>query len=108
MSLYNVQKFVFMLNRDRALQAQFRADQAAVLASWTLTEEERGALLDGNIGLLYVLGVNGQLLMHFAAFRGMPWADYLQAMRDGVKTYGPVRGGVYAMTSGVDEKVAGV
>ena len=34
--------------------------------------------------MLYVLGTNGQLLMHFAALLGMPWADYIQAMRDGV------------------------
>jgi hypothetical protein len=108
MSLYSVQKFVFTLNRDRELQARFREDRAAVLASWTLTDEERAALHEANIGLLYVLGVNGQLLMHFAAFEGMPWAEYLQAMRDGVTRYGPVRAGVYAMTTEVHEKVAGV
>jgi hypothetical protein len=29
-------------------------------------------------------------------------------MRDGVKKYGPVRAGIYAMTTGIDDKVAGV
>jgi hypothetical protein len=57
---------------------------------------------------MYVLGTNGQLLMHFAAYLGMPWADYLQAMRDGVARHGPVRAGVYAMTTEIDEKVAGL
>jgi hypothetical protein len=38
----------------------------------------------------------------------MPWADYIQAMRDGVVRHGPVRAGVYTMTTQVDEKVAGV
>ena len=57
---------------------------------------------------MYVLGTNGQLLMHFAAYLGMPWADYIQAMRDGVARHGPVRAGVYAMTTEMDEKVAGV
>ena len=53
------------------------------------------------------MGVNGQILMHFAAFSGIEWSDYLQRMRDGVKRHGPVRAGIYAMLSGVDEKVAG-
>ena len=55
-----------------------------------------------------MLGANGQLLMHFAALLGMPWADYIEAMRDGVRKYGPVRAGIYAMTTSLDEKVAGV
>jgi len=55
-----------------------------------------------------LLGTNGQLLMHFAAYLGLPWADYIQAMRDGVARHGPVRAGVYAMTTEMDEKVAGV
>ena len=63
---------------------------------------------DGNVGLIYVLGANGQLLMHYAAFLGMPWAAYIQAMRDGVARHGPVRAGVYAMSTRLDEKVAGI
>ena len=54
-----------------------------------------------------MLGVNGQLLMHFAALLGMPWADYIEAMREGVRRHGPVRAGIYAMTTSEDEKVAG-
>jgi len=55
-----------------------------------------------------VLGANGQLLMHYAAFLGMSWPAYIQAMRDGVAKYGPVRAGIYTMTTQLDEKVAGV
>ncbi|MCI4431579.1 MAG: aromatic ring-opening dioxygenase subunit LigA, partial [Burkholderiales bacterium] len=55
-----------------------------------------------------VLGANGQLLMHFAAFLGLPWAGYIQAMRDGVARHGPVRAGVYAMTTLLDDRVAGL
>ena len=32
----------------------------------------------------------------------------LKAMREGVRKYGPVRAGIYAMTTGTDEKVAGI
>lgn len=100
MSLYQLQKFLYVLNRDPAAQTQFRADPAALLDQYELTGEERGALERGDIGLLYVLGVNGQILMHFAAFQGIAWFDYLDLMRQGVATHGPVRAGVYAMTGG--------
>ena len=108
MSLYGLLKFLYHLNRDERVQAAFKAEPAALLNDYTLDAEERAAIERGDIGLIYVLGANGQLLMHFAAFLGMPWPDYIQAMRDGVAQHGPVRAGVYAMTTAMDEKVAGV
>jgi hypothetical protein len=98
MSLYYVQKFLFQLNRDPVRQHAYLADRAGSLAGYELTDEERHALVAPDIGFLYHLGVNGQILMHFAALHDIPWADYLQRMRDGIATYGPVREGVYAMT----------
>jgi Aromatic-ring-opening dioxygenase LigAB, LigA subunit len=106
MSLYQLQKFLFDINRDCDLQERCRADLPTVLGRYDLTAEERGALETGDIGLIYVLGANGQLLMHYAAFRGMPWAEYIAAMRSGVSLHGPVRAGVYTMTTRLDEKVA--
>ena len=108
MSLYGMQKFLYHLNRDPRVQTRFREDCEALLAEYPLNDEERGAIERGDIGLIYVLGANGQLLMHFAAFLGMPWPDYIQSMRDGISRYGPVRAGVYTMTTTMDEKVAGV
>ncbi|HJT07404.1 MAG TPA: hypothetical protein VJ747_10780 [Stellaceae bacterium] len=97
MSLYYVQKLLYQLNRDAELRRRFAADAEAVLSSYELTAEERDAVRAADIGLLYVLGVNGQLLMHYAAFRGLEWGAYLEAMREGVRRHGPVRAGVYAM-----------
>jgi hypothetical protein len=108
MSLYSTQKFLYHLNRDPAVQRRYREDLAALLADYELDAEERDAILTGDIGKLYVLGSNGQLLMHFAALLGMPWPDYIEAMRDGVRRHGPVRAGIYTMTTGTHEKVAGV
>ena|SRR5690349_4023658 len=108
MSLYQMQKFLYELNRDPSVQAAFKADRTSALQPYKLTDEERRALIDGDVGLVYVLGANGQLLMHFAALIGMAWPDYIQSMRDGVARHGPVRAGVYAMTTAMDEKVAGV
>ncbi len=82
------------------MQAAFAANPQALLAEYDLSAQERTALLDGDIGLLYVLGVNGQILMHFAAHLNIEWFDYLDLMRQGVVQHGPVRAGVYAMTGG--------
>jgi hypothetical protein len=108
MSLYQLQKFLYDLNRDTRVQEQYRVDLRGLLSRYELTDEERNAITAGNVGLIYVLGANGQLLMHYAAFLGMPWPDYIQSMRNGVATYGPVRAGIYAMKTRMDEKVAGV
>ena len=107
MSLYTLSKLLFTLNRDETAKNDFKADPAAFADRFVLTEEERSAIIEHDIGKLFVLGVNGQILMHFGALCGIEWSDYLQRMRDGVKQYGPVREGIYAMTTGVDEKVAG-
>jgi len=108
MSLYSVQKFLYQLNRDPKVQQRYRAERDALLAEYELDDEELAAIRDGDIGKLYVLGANGQLLMHFAPLLGMPWAEYLEAMREGVRRYGPVRAGIYAMTTSTDDKVAGL
>ena len=108
MSLYYVQKFLYELNRDQKLQAAYLDDRRGVLEPYDLDDTEIEALVAPDIGLLYVLGVNGQILMHFAALHQIEWSDYLQRMRDGVAAHGPVRAGVYAMSGyeGVDAHAA--
>ena len=100
MSLYYLQKFLYELNREESAQGKYRSDIEQLLGEYDLTEEEANALREGDIGLLYVLGVNGQILMHYAAFLGIEWFDYLDLMREGIAKHGPVRAGVYAMTGG--------
>ena len=96
MSLYNVQKLLFQLNRDPAVRRRFDDEFETLLADYELTEAEQQALRDPDIGLLYVMGVNGQILMHYAALRGFEWNAYIEAMREGERKYGPVRTGLYA------------
>ena len=98
MSLYQVQKLIYQLNRDPRTRERYGHERDAVLAEYELTDEEKRALVEPDIGLLYVLGVNGQLLMHFAALHKFEWTAYLDAMRAGLKKHGPVREGVYAAT----------
>ena len=100
MSLYYTQKLLYQLNRDADLQAAFLKDKEAILAQYDLDEEELGALRKPDIGLLYILGVNGQILMHYAAMCGYAWPEYIQAMRDALEIHGNVRAGIYATTDG--------
>ncbi|MGH8261545.1 MAG: aromatic ring-opening dioxygenase subunit LigA [Steroidobacteraceae bacterium] len=95
MSLYHVQKLLYQLNRDPAVRRQYEQGFEELLQGYELTDEERRAIREPDIGLLYVMGVNGQILMHYAALRGFEWDAYIGAMREGEKRYGPVRAGLY-------------
>jgi hypothetical protein len=97
MSLYYMQKLLYQLNRDPAVRKRFDTDKPGLLDEYELDVEERAALENGDVGLLYVMGVNGQLLMHYAALLGQPWDVYIDAMREGVRKHGPVRAGLYSM-----------
>jgi hypothetical protein len=97
MSLYYVQKLMYQLNRDPLLRQRFETDAAGLLQEYELTNEELAALREPDIGLLFVYGVNGQLLMHYAAMHGIEWTAYLEAMREGLRRHGPVRAGLYVM-----------
>lgn len=101
MTLYYLQKAIYEHNRSPDVEARFRADVEGFLSAYDLTKEERRALVSRDIGLLYVLGVNGQLLMHFAAASGFDWNAYIQAMRQGCSLHGPVRAGLYAIAGAV-------
>lgn len=100
MSLYHVQKLLYQLNRDPTVRKQYEESFDALLEGFELTGEERRAIREPDIGLLYVMGVNGQLLMHYAALRGYEWDAYIDAMRQGEKRYGPVRTGLYKRAGG--------
>ena len=96
MSLYAVQKLIYQLNRDPAVRRRHAEDLDGLLAEYELTSEEQRAIRAPDIGLLYVMGVNGQLLMHYAALRGYEWDQYIEAMKAGERQYGPVRTGLYS------------
>jgi hypothetical protein len=97
MSLYYVQKLMYELNRDERVRSRFEKDRDSLLREYTLTDEERAALVEGDIGRLYVMGVNGQILMHYVAMIGQEWDEYIEAMREGVRRHGQVRAGLYAL-----------
>lgn len=100
MSLYGVQKLLYQLNRDPSVRKRYDEDFDALLREYELTDEEYRAIREPDIGLLYVMGVNGQILMHYAALRGYAWDVYLEAMREGERKYGSVRAGLYTRAEG--------
>ena len=97
MSLYYVQKLLYQLNRDEHVRRRYDENFEQLLEEYDLTDEERTAIQDGDIGLLYVMGVNGQILMHYSALLGQAWSEYIAAMEAGVEKHGPVRAGLYTL-----------
>ncbi len=52
MSLYQVQRLIYQLNRDPRTQQRYAGERDAVVAEYELTEDERRALSESDIGLL--------------------------------------------------------
>jgi hypothetical protein len=69
--------------RDHAFRAAIKADPAKALADLDLTDEERRALIAGDVGALYRMGVNGFLMGYLARFEvcGLNIEIYNERMR---------------------------
>jgi hypothetical protein len=62
MSVYFVHKVAQLVRKDPEFRERLRGDPAAALASFRLTDEERRALLAGDVGRLAQMGAHGYLL----------------------------------------------
>ena len=62
MSLYQLNKIMYLLEVDSAFLARMKSDPAGAIANFDLTEQERTAVLDGEVGELYLMGVNAFML----------------------------------------------
>jgi hypothetical protein len=83
MSTYAVNYLCRELLRDHAFRAAMKADPAKALAPLDLTDDERKALLAGDVGTLFRMGVNGFLMGYLARFEvcGLNVEIYNQRMR---------------------------
>ena len=81
MSLYQVQKLLFYVNRDREVQARFLREREFLVGEFDLTADERRALLDTDFHALYRMGVHSLLLGPLAATLGVSFPDYLAMLR---------------------------
>jgi len=80
-SLYQVQKLLFHVNRDREVRARFLAGRERLMSDYDLTADERRAVLDTDFHALYQMGVHSLLLGPLAAALGVSFPDYLVMLR---------------------------
>jgi hypothetical protein len=83
MTIFAVNYLCREVLRDHGFRAAMRADPAKALAPLDLTDAERNALLAGDVGALYRMGVNGFLMGYLARFEvcGLNIASYNERMR---------------------------
>jgi hypothetical protein len=68
MSAHDVDRVGRRVLHDRDFRARLLAEPAAALAEHELADEERAALLAGDVGALYHRGAHEYLLMNLARF----------------------------------------
>jgi Aromatic-ring-opening dioxygenase LigAB, LigA subunit len=83
MSIFAVNYLCREVLRDHAFRAAMKADPEKALALLDLTDEERKALVAGDVGCLYRMGVNGFLMGYLARYEvcGLNVEVYNQRMR---------------------------
>ena len=83
MSIFAVNHLCREVLRDHAFRAAMKSDPAKALAPLDLSDDERRALLAGDVGTLYQMGVNAFLMNYLARFEvcGLNAKIYNQRMR---------------------------
>ena len=69
MTVYAVNKVCFLSERDAAFRERLRNDPRSALAGFKLDEDERAALLAGDVVALFRKGAHPFLLQHLAQHR---------------------------------------
>lgn len=83
MSIFAVNHLCREVLRDHAFRAAMKQDPAKALAPLDLTDEERRALLAGDVGALFRMGANAFLMNYLARFEvcGLNVGTYNERMR---------------------------
>jgi hypothetical protein len=83
MSIFTVNYLFREILRDHAFRAAMKADPAKALADKDLTDEERAAMLAGDVGKLFRMGANSFLMAYMARFEvcGLNVPLYNERMR---------------------------
>ena len=81
MSLYQLQKLIYHVNRDNSQRARYREDPAAFVRGYELTEAEAKAALDVDVRALYSMGVHSLLLRPFTLLHKVSNEDYAKALK---------------------------
>jgi hypothetical protein len=81
MSLYQLQKLIYHVNRDAAQRERYRRDPAAFVKDYDLAEQEANAALNVDVRALYTMGVHSLLLRPFTLLNKVSNEDYAKALR---------------------------
>lgn len=81
MSLYQLQKLIYHVNRDSAQRERYRQDPEAFVKNYELTDDEARAALAVDVGALYSMGVHSLLLRPFTLLHKVSNEDYAKALK---------------------------
>ena len=81
MSLYQVQKLIYHVNRDPERREHYRQDAPAFVKAYDLTESEAAAILAVDVRALYTMGVHSLLLRPFTLLNKVSNEDYAKALK---------------------------
>jgi hypothetical protein len=80
MSLYQLQKLIFEVNRNPERREEYRKDAGAFAERYDLTKEEKEAVTNLDIRALYQRGVHSLLLRPFTLLHRVSNEDYAKAL----------------------------
>ena len=80
MSLYQLQKLIYHINRDEAQRERYRQNPAEFIKGYDLIEQEAAAALNVDVRALYTLGVHSLLLRPFTLLHKVSNEDYAKAL----------------------------
>ena len=81
MSLYQLQKLIYHVNRDVERRERYRQDGVGFVKSYELSEAEAQAILNVDIRTLYTMGVHSLLLRPFTLLNRVSNEDYAKALK---------------------------
>jgi hypothetical protein len=81
MSLYQVQKLIYHVNRDAERRQRYRQDSAAFVDNYDLSEQEKTAILNVDVRALYAMGVHSLLLRPFTLLNKVSNEAYAKALK---------------------------
>ncbi len=86
MSVYQVNKLLYMTDNDPAFRKRMQEEPEAALRDFKLSADEHDALVSGSVGKLYQMGVHTFLLNHLSRYElfGVNRDNYLERIRQGM------------------------
>ena len=95
MSVFTINEICYRAVHEPGFREALLADPVAELAKLELTDEERKALLDGNVGQLYLWGANTYMLGHLTRYKlfGLDRERYATSIWAAARSAGRPAGG---------------